>query len=43
MAVRAQWRAYFMHAEGHKPPNLPIAILVNFPDYTGPPFVQNKK
>ena len=31
-----------LYAEGHKPPNLPIAILVNFPDYTGPPFLQNK-
>ena len=31
-----------LYAEGHKPPNLPTAILVNFPEYTGPPFLQNK-
>ena len=28
-----------LYAQGHKPPNLPIAILVNFPDYSGPPFI----
>jgi hypothetical protein len=27
---------------GHKPPGLPIAILVNFPDYNGPHFLPNK-
>ena len=31
-----------LYAEGHKPPNLPIAIMVNFPNYRGPPFIQNK-
>lgn len=31
-----------LYAQSHKPPNLPIAILVNFPDYTGPPFIQTK-
>lgn len=27
---------------GHKPPNLPIAIMVNFPHYMGTPFVHSK-
>lgn len=31
-----------LYAEGHKPPNLPIAVLVLFSDYLGPPFVPNK-
>ena len=31
-----------LYAEGQKPPNLPIAVLVNFPDYAGPPFLINK-
>ena len=31
-----------LYTHGHKPPNLPIAILVNFPDYSDPPFIQSK-
>lgn len=31
-----------LYAQGHKPPSLPIAILVNFPDYCGPPFIDTK-
>ena len=31
-----------LYTEGHKPPNLPIAVLVNFPGYVGPPFLLNK-
>ena len=31
-----------LYAHGHKPPSLPIAILVNFPDYRGPPFIETK-
>ena len=31
-----------LYTHGHKPPNLPIAILVNFPDYSGPPFIESK-
>ena len=27
-----------VYQEGHSPPNLPIAVLVQFPHYTGPPF-----
>ena len=28
-----------MYQEEHLPPNLPIAVLVEFPHYTGPPFL----
>jgi ATP-dependent exoDNAse (exonuclease V) alpha subunit len=31
-----------LYAEGQKPPNLPIAVTVNFPEYTGPPFMASK-
>ena len=31
-----------LYNEGHKPPNLPIATLVHFPHYTGPPFMLSK-
>ena len=31
-----------LYGEGHKPPGLSIAILVNFPDYNGPHFLPNK-
>ena len=31
-----------LYAEGHQPPNLPIAILINFFNYTGPPFIPEK-
>lgn len=31
-----------LYAQGHKPPNLPIAIMVKFTHYTGTPFIQNK-
>ena len=27
-----------LYAQGHKPPNLPIAIMVNFPYYIKHPF-----
>lgn len=30
-----------MYQEGHSPPNLPIAVLVKFQHYTGPPFLPN--
>ena len=29
-------------AQGHKLPNLPVAIMVKFPYYTGTPFLQSK-
>lgn len=35
-------REDLLYTHGHKPPDLPIAILVNFPDYSGPPFIQSK-
>lgn len=28
-----------LYAEVHKPPALPIAVMVNFNNYTGPPFI----
>ena len=28
-----------LYATGHKPPSLPIAVLVQFDKYTGPPFL----
>lgn len=31
-----------LYAEGHKPPALPIAMMVNFNDYAGPPFLPSK-
>ena len=31
-----------VYAENHKPPDLPTAILVTFPDYSGPHFLSNK-
>lgn len=31
-----------LYAEGHRPPNLPIAVLVTFSDYSGPPFLPAK-
>jgi ATP-dependent DNA helicase PIF1 len=31
-----------LYAEGQKPPSLPIAIIVDFPDYSGPAFFSNK-
>ena len=31
-----------LYAQGHKPPNLPIAIMVKFTHYTGIPFIQSK-
>ena len=31
-----------LYCQGHKLPHLPIAIMVNFPDYRGLPFIQNK-
>ena len=31
-----------LYAEGHKPPALPIAVMVNFNEYTGPPFIPSK-
>ena len=32
----------FLYAEQQKPPNLPIAVLVNFHDYSGPAFLADK-
>ena len=32
----------FLYSEGHKPPHLPIAVLVNFEGYIGPPFLTDK-
>lgn len=31
-----------LYAEGHRPPNLPIAVLITFNDYSGPPFLPDK-
>lgn len=31
-----------LYAEGHKPPALPIAMMVNFNDYAGPPLLPSK-
>ena len=31
-----------LYAEVHKPPALPIAVMVNFNNYTGPPFLPSK-
>ena len=31
-----------LYAEGQKPPSVPIAITVDFPDYNGPSFFPNK-
>ena len=31
-----------LYAEGQKPPSVPIAITVDFPDYSGPSFFPNK-
>lgn len=31
-----------LYAEGHKPPAFPIAVMVNFNNYTGPPFLPSK-
>lgn len=31
-----------LYAEGQRPPNLPIAVTVNFTEYTGPPFLPSK-
>lgn len=31
-----------LYAEGHKPPALPIAMMVNFNEYAGPPFLPSK-
>jgi hypothetical protein len=28
----------FIYTDGEKAPQLPFAIIINFPDYTGPPF-----
>lgn len=32
-----------LYAEGHRPPHLPIAVIVNFKDYAGPPFLAEPK
>ena len=32
----------FIYVEGQSPPNLPIAVLVNFDDYIGPIFLQHQ-
>lgn len=32
---------HFFYHEGHAPPNLPIAVLVHFPNYCGPPFLNS--
>ena len=29
----------FIYPDGQSPPNLPVAVLVNFPQYNGPPFL----
>ena len=29
---------HFIYQDGHAPPDLPIAVLVEFPNYCGPPF-----
>jgi len=31
-----------LYAEGQKPPDLPITVIVNFPLYSGPPFQTSK-
>ena len=31
---------HFVYHEGHAPPNLPIAVLVPFPNYCGPPLLE---
>ena len=31
-----------LYASNQKPPNLPIAVLINFHQYTGPPFIPEK-
>ena len=33
----------FIYPEGQSPPNLPVAVLVDFPQYTGPPFLPVSK
>ena len=30
-----------LYQEGHAPPNLPVAVLVQFDNYSGPPFLNN--
>ena len=29
-------KAFYNHADGHKPPALPIAVMYTFNDYAGP-------
>lgn len=31
-----------LYQEGHSPPSLPIAVLVDFPNYSGPPFFEDR-
>ena len=32
---------HFIYNDGHAPPDLPIAILVEFCNYCGPPFLDS--
>ena len=31
-----------LYHEGHQPPDLPLAVLIDFDTYTGPPFLSNR-